>query len=426
MEDLVLRKLANKVGNIPLGYVSIAFVLFLGSSQQALAATPEVSLSDALRIAVENNPEMAAANWGVSISQGERTQAGLIQNPEISWEMEDTRSDTRTTTVQLTQPIELGGKRSARVELADRGIDAAQVEVERARNALRAEVIQAFHGVLLSQLRVDLATESMRLAERGVNIAQGRVRAGSASPVEATRATVQLSEVRLELKRASAELANAQVLLKAAMGADASAGQIFVEGDASSIPPPPMLSDLLKRLDSTPEMRLATLAIAQQDATYSLERTQRIPDVSISLGSQYSAADRERVNLVGISMPIPLFNRNQGNVYAAARRADQARDSRNASLLRMQSTIQQAVDLWRTASEEIDSFNTDILPSAKSAVDSATRGFEMGKFGFIEVLDAQRTLIGARNQYVAALSSATDSWVQIERVYGDTLALPNP
>ncbi|GAC1031665.1 TolC family protein [Pseudomonas sp. No.21] len=426
MEDLVLRKLVNKVDNSPMGYVSIAFLLLLGFTQQALAIPSEVSLEDALRIASENNPEMAAANWGVSISQGERTQAGLIQNPEISWEMEDTRSESRTTTVQLTQPIELGGKRSARVELADRGIDAAQVEVERARNVLRAEVIQAFHGVLLSQLRVELATESMKLAERGVAIAQGRVRAGSASPVEATRAAVQLSEVRLELKRASAELVNAQALLKAAMGTDASAAQILVEGDASSIPAPPQLQDLLERLDSTPEMRLATLAIAQQDASYSLEKTQRIPDVSISLGSQYSAADRERVNVVGISMPIPLFNRNQGNVYAAARRADQARDSRNAALLRMQSSIQQAVDLWSTASEEIDAFNTDILPSAKSAVESATRGFEMGKFGFIEVLDAQRTLIGARNQYVAALSSATDSWVQIERVYGDTLALPQP
>jgi len=426
VEDLVLRKLVNKVDNSPMGYVSIAFLLLLGFTQQALAIPSGVSLEDALRIASENNPEMAAANWGVSISQGERTQAGLIQNPEISWEMEDTRSESRTTTVQLTQPIELGGKRSARVELADRGIDAAQVEVERARNVLRAEVIQAFHGVLLSQLRVELATESMKLAERGVAIAQGRVRAGSASPVEATRAAVQLSEVRLELKRASAELVNAQTLLKAAMGADASAAQILVEGDASSIPAPPQLQDLLERLDSTPEMRLATLAIAQQDASYSLEKTQRIPDVSISLGSQYSAADRERVNVVGISMPIPLFNRNQGNVYAAARRADQARDSRNAALLRMQSSIQQAVDLWSTASEEIDAFNTDILPSAKSAVESATRGFEMGKFGFIEVLDAQRTLIGARNQYVAALSSATDSWVQIERVYGDTLALPQP
>lgn len=426
MEDLVLRKLVNKVDKSPMGYVSIAFLLLLGFTQQALAVPSEVSLEDALRIASENNPEMAAANWGVSISQGERRQAGLIQNPEISWELEDTRSESRTTTVQLTQPIELGGKRSARVELADRGIDAAQVEVERARNVLRAEVIQAFHGVLLSQLRVELATESMTLAERGVAIAQGRVRAGSASPVEATRAAVQLSEVRLELKRASAELANAQALLKAAMGTDASAAQILVEGDASSIPAPPQLQDLLERLDSTPEMRLATLAIAQQDASYSLEKTQRIPDVSISLGSQYSAADRERVNVVGISMPIPLFNRNQGNVYAAARRADQARDSRNAALLRMQSSIQQAVDLWSTASEEIDAFNTDILPSAKSAVESATRGFEMGKFGFIEVLDAQRTLIGARNQYVAALSSATDSWVQIERVYGDTLALPQP
>ncbi|PZE09240.1 TolC family protein [Pseudomonas sp. 57B-090624] len=417
---------ANSPGNSRVGCLSVVLLLMLGTMQQALAVPSGVSLDEALRIAAENNPELAAANWSVPISQGERTQAGLFQNPEISWEMEDTRSDTRTTTVQLTQPIELGGKRGARIELADRGVDAAQVEVERARNALRAEVIQGFYGVLLSQLRVDLASESMTLAERGMTIAQGRVRAGSASPIEATRAGVQLSEVRLELKRAQAELVNAQALLKASMGADSSAAQVAVEGDASGIPTPPALQELLEGLENTPEMRLATLNIAQQDASYGVERAQRIPDLSISVGSQYSAADRERVNLVGLSMPIPLFNRNQGNVYAAARRADQARDSRNATLLRMQASVQQTVDLWRTASEEIDSFNKDILPSAKSAVESATRGFEMGKFGFIEVLDAQRTLIGARNQYVAALGSATDSWVQIERIYGDTLAAPKP
>lgn len=111
---------------------------------------------------------------------------------------------------------------------------------------------------------------------------------------------------------------------------------------------PPALQALLERLDSTPEMRLAELAIVRQEASYGVEKAQRIPDVNISVGSQYSAEDRERINVVGISMPIPLFNRNQGNIFAAARRADQARDSRNATLLRTQATVQQAIDLWRT------------------------------------------------------------------------------
>ncbi len=139
----------------------------------------------------------------------------------------------------------------------------------------------------------------------------------------------------------------------------------------------------------------------------------------MSIGSQYDASVRERVNLVGVSMPIPLFNRNQGNVLAASRRADQARDLRNATELRLRTETRQALDLWATANSEVSAFNQVILPAAQSAVDSATRGFEMGKFNFLDVLDAQRTLIAARTQYLAALAQATDAWVRIERIYGD-------
>ncbi len=219
MEDLVLRKLVNKVDNSPMGYVSIAFLLLLGFTQQALAIPSEVSLEDALRIASENNPEMAAANWGVSISQGERTQAGLIQNPEISWEMEDTRSESRTTTVQLTQPIELGGKRGARIDVASRAQDAASIELERKRNILRAEVIQAFSSASTAQQRLLLSRQSLVLAERGVRVAQGRINSGKSSPIEGTRAEVQLSEVRLELRRAERDEANAYQQLARVMGA---------------------------------------------------------------------------------------------------------------------------------------------------------------------------------------------------------------
>lgn len=118
-------------------------------------------------------------------------------------------------------------------------------------------------------------------------------------------------------------------------------------------------------------------------------------------------------------MPIPLFNRNQGNVLAANRRADQARDLRNAVELRLRAETLQALALWQTANNEVHTFNQQILPAAQSAVDSATRGFEMGKFNFLDVLDAQRTLIAARTQYLTATAQATDAWVRLERIYGD-------
>ncbi|SES86196.1 MULTISPECIES: TolC family protein [unclassified Pseudomonas] len=382
------------------------------------AQAQTLTLDSALQTAFANNPDLAAAQWEVDIAQGGRQQAGLIPNPVLSWDAEDTRRNSRTTSIKLSQALELGGKRGARIDVASRAQDAAALTLEQRRNTLRADVIDNYYGALRAQERLDLAQRSMAVAERGLGVANGRVTAGKASPVEATRAQVQLSEMRLELNRAQVGLTDAYRRLAASTG---SAGADFqaVATPSQSTPPLPPLAQLLTRLEQTTELRLAELNILQNEASVGLEKAQRIPDLDVSIGSQYDASVRERVNLVGVSMPIPLFNRNQGNVLAATRRADQARDLRNATELRLRTETRQALDLWQTANTEVRAFNQQILPAAQSAVDSATRGFEMGKFSYLDVLDAQRTLIAARTQYLTATAQATDAWVRIERIYGD-------
>jgi cobalt-zinc-cadmium efflux system outer membrane protein len=316
----------------------------------------------------------------------------------------------------------LGGKRGARIDVASRAQDAAAIELERKRNVLRADVIQAFYGAATAQQRLQLARQSQVLAERGVRVAQGRIDSGKSAPVEGTRAQVQLSEVRLERRRAERDEASAYQQLAQVMGAPLPAFARIAQAPPA-MPAVPTAPRLLTRIGETAEMRLAELQIAQREASLGLEKAQRIPDLTVSVGSQYSELERERVNVVGLSMPIPLFNRNQGNVLAAARRADQARDLRNASELRLRTQTQTTLDQWLTANTEVSAFNQTILPAAQSAVDTATRGFEMGKFNFLDVLDAQRTLISARSQYIQAIAEATDAWVRIERIFGDVEAL---
>ncbi|MGY1881151.1 TolC family protein [Pseudomonas reactans] len=386
----------------------------VASASQAQTLT----LDSALQTAFANNPELAAAQWDIDIAQGGRQQAGLIPNPVASWDVEDTRRDSRTTSIKISQALELGGKRGARIDVASRAQDAAALTLEQRRNTLRAEVIDNYYGALLAQERLDLAQRSMTVAERGLVVANGRVTAGKASPVEATRAQVQLSEIRLELDRAQIGLTDAYRRLAASTGSAAPNFQAVATQNPST-PTVPSATQLLARLEQTTELRLAELSIQQNEASVGLEKAQRIPDLDVSIGSQYDASVRERVNLVGVSMPIPLFNRNQGNVLAATRRADQARDLRNATELRLRTETRQALDLWQSANTEVRAFNQQILPAAQSAVDSATRGFEMGKFSFLDVLDAQRTLIAARTQYLNATAQATDAWVRIERIYGD-------
>ncbi|QAX84571.1 type I secretion protein TolC [Pseudomonas sp. DTU12.3] len=398
-------------------------LLFASASLANAANAATLTLDQALQNAFAGNPELAAAQWEIGIAEGDREQAGLMPNPEVSWEAEDTRRDSRTTTIMLSQPIELGGKRGARIDVASRAQDAAAIELERKRNALRADVIQAFNSAQTAQQRLLLSRQSLQLAEHGLRVAQGRIEAGKSSPVEGTRAQVQLSEVRLELRRAERDQATAYQQLAQVMGAPLPAST-RVQAPAQSMPAVPPPTRLLERLNESAELRLANLQIDQREASLGLEKSQRIPDLTVSVGSQYSEAERERVNVVGLSMPIPLFNRNQGNVLAAARRTDQARDLRNATELRLRTEIQTSLEQWQTANGEVSAFNQTILPAAQSAVDSATRGFEMGKFGFLDVLDAQRTLIAARSQYIQAVSEATDARVRIERIFGELSVSP--
>lgn len=396
----------------------LTLLLALASQSASAVEQPLLSLDSALARAFANNPELAAARWEIDIAQGARQQAGLIPNPVLSVDAEDTRRDSRTTSVKLSQALELGGKRGARIDVARRGQELAALELERRRNQLRADVLDAYYTALRAQERTQLAGRSLALAERGVAVAQGRVNAGKASPVEATRAQVQLAEVRLELNRGQMEQDNAYRRLAMVTGA-ATSDFAGVQEQPLALAALPAPAQLLGRLPETTELRLAEQEVVQREASLGLEKAQRIPDLDVSVGSQYDASARERVNLVGLSMPLPLFNRNQGNVLSAARRADQARDLRNATELRLRTETRQALEQWNTARGEVQSFNQTILPAAQRAVDSATQGFEMGKFSFLDVLDAQRTLIGARTQYLAALAQTTDAWVRIERIYGD-------
>ncbi|WP_438825951.1 TolC family protein [Pseudomonas fluorescens] len=402
----------------------IALLGLLLAATASAEAGPGMSLPEALSAAFANNPELAAAGRDIGIAEGERRQAGLIPNPELAWEMEDTRRETSTSTITLSQPLELGGKRGARIAVAGAGQAIAQLELERQRNGLRADVVQAYHAALRAQTGVELAQQSQALTERGLRVVQGRVTAGQSSPVEVTRAQVQLAQAQAEVRRAETQRTVAYQALARLTGSPLAT---FDTLQAASQSPgaAPSADALLGQVERTAEWRLAAAQVERSEASLGSEKALRIPNLTVSVGSQYSREDRERINVVGLSMPLPLFDRNQGNVLAAARRADQARDLRNAVELRLRSETRSAVDQWRTAMQEVQAYDRTILPSAQQAVDTATRGFEMGKFAFLDVLDAQRTLIDARGLYLEALAAATDARAQVERIYGDLDGLSN-
>ena len=387
-----------------------------GAPRASEAAAP-LTLSAALELALGANPELSAAGREVEALDAALTQAQVRPNPELSTLIEDTRRATRTTTLQLNQPIELGGKRGARIEAAERGRDAASLELDAKRAEIRAAVTAAFFDVLVAQERLRLAQASVELAQRATGAASRRVTAGKVSPVEETRARVAEAGVRIESTLAASELSTARKRLAGIWG-NSSPRFERAEGDPEALPPLPALAGLAARLAASPNLLRARIEVERRQALAEVERSRRIPDMTVSLGAKRSEELGLNQAILGVSVPIPVFNRNQGNVLEALRRTDKARDELAAAGIRLSNELAQAHERLNTARQEVALLQRDILPGAQSAYDAATKGFELGKFGFLDVLDAQRTSFQAKSQYLRALAEAHRSAAEIERLLG--------
>jgi cobalt-zinc-cadmium efflux system outer membrane protein len=391
---------------------------------KALEPSGPLTLQLALALALRANADLSAARYELSAIEASVVQAGVLPNPSLSAQMQDTRRDTRETTVQLSQPFELGGKRAARVQAAERGRDAAGAELNAKQAEVRAAVITAFFDVLTAQERMRLAQESADIAQRATTVASKRVMAGKVSPVEETRAKVAETGVRLELLQAKSDLTSARKRMSAMWG---SLRPRFdhAEGELQTLPLLPEPSALGERLASSPALARARFEVDRRQALARVERSRRTPDLTVSLGMNRNEELGRNQAIVGFSVPLPLFDTNRGNVLEAQRRTDKARDELAGTETRLGSELAQAVEKLSTSRQEVQALQQDILPGAQSAYEAATTGFEYGKFGFLDVLDAQRTLLQTKSQYLRALSEAHRAGAEIDRILGVSMAVAN-
>lgn len=383
----------------------------------ATQATEALTLQAAIAMAMASNAELSAARRELEAAEGPVLQGGARPNPELSFLLEDTQRATRTTTLQINQPIELGGKRAARVSAAERGRDIAAAELAAKRADLRATVASAFYDVLLAQEHVKLAGDSTELARRAADAAGKRVQAGKVSPVEETKARVAEATARLEAAQAASEFRLSRQRLAATWG-DASPRFGRVESD-SALASVPTFDAVSARLAASPSLRRAQIEVQRRSALSDLERAKRTPDLTVSLGVKRDEQLGRSQAVIGLSIPLPLFDRNQGNLLEALRREDKSRDELAAADIQLRSAVTQAWGRLDTAGTEAQTIREQVMPGAKSAYDAATQGFELGKFSFLDVLDAQRTLFQAQAQYLRARGEAHRAAADIDRLLGD-------
>ena len=388
------------------------------------ASDQVLTLLQALEWALMNSPDLAAASQGVLAAEGSTRQAHAWTNPELEVEAAEfggtgTRQgyDGAETSVRLTQPIELGGKRVTRRRVAQAEARLAGWDYEATRLDVLTQTKKAFVEVLLAQGQVALAESLLALAGDIQRAAAERVKAGKVPLLEETKAGVEVANARIVRDRAVRELDKARKHLAASWGETSPA---FKEagGDLETFRELPTAESLTALLDEAPEVARWKEEVAKARENVALEKAARIPDVNVSAGISRFEEDGSYAGTASLAFPLPLFDRNAGGLDAATRQVMRVEYEQRAARLAIMTELTEAHSQLESTRAEAQAIKADLLPGAEQALAAAQIGYREGKHGHLEVLDAQRTVSEAKAHYLDVLADYQKAVADVERLTG--------
>lgn len=389
--------------------------------------TGPLSLQKALSLGLLQNPELAAFSWEIRSAEARAIQAGLFPNPEIETSVENfggTNDQSgfkgAETTVQVNQLIELGGKRLKRKHAANLETELAGWGFESKRLDVFADISGAFWDVFTAQEHLAVTRELTKLSEETYATVVERVKAGKVPPVEEFQAKVSLTTARIEFEQTKHTLAAARKKLAATWGSAAPQFE-SVTGRIDTITPLPPLEKLEEKIAGNPDVARWATEIENKSAAVTLKDAEAIPDVTIGAGPRYSNETNDTAFVMALSVPIPLFNRNQGQRQEARHGLSKAKEEQRAATLKARTALGQAYQELSAAFLSASSLNGVAAPAAEAAFLSTLEGYREGKFSYPFVLEAQRTLFEVRRQNILALGEYHKARTTIERLTGQPL-----
>jgi cobalt-zinc-cadmium efflux system outer membrane protein len=396
-----------------------------------------MTIDDALARALMRNPELAASSWEARSGAARIDQARLYPNPELEIEIEDfggskeqegsgtpadslKRFDGAETTVKMSQLIELGGKRSKRTRAATLEQGVLGWDYESKRLDLITEVRTAFLEVMALQKRLLLIGNLVQISQDLFDTVTERVRAGKVSPIEETNAQIALSNVQIKRQRVIRYLESARNNLAATWGSTTPDFK-QVTGEIETVSSPPPFDQLLNEVSQNPDIARWKTEVEQREAALEVARADRIPDLTLGAGIKYLNESDDETYLMALSLPIPFFNRNQGGVLEAAYNVSRTKEEAAAAEIKVTTALHETYQNLLSAFDEVSTLRTIVLPGAHTSFNAAREGYREGKFSYLIVLDAQRTLIETEQEYVNALVEYHKSQSLLERLVAQEL-----
>ena len=388
------------------------------------APSGRLTLNQAIALASERSPELLAYAWDAQSALAEVRQARLWPNPEFEAERENFEGSGQfagtanaETTLSLAQALPIGGDIKRRRQLAELQADLASWDYHAARLEILLETTQRFIAALAADRRLELAQQELELAQATERITSTRVEAGDASPVELSRVVVPVVTAELTVAQAERFRQAAYQRLALSWGSRDPSFE-SVSGELDQLRPPPSPQALTALVNESPAVARWATEVGLRIAEQRLARAEAIPDFTIRAGQKQDRASGDEALVVGISLPLPLFDRNQGELEAALLDERAARSRQRAAELRLEGLLSRAYADLASAYDEATALKERALPAAERAYAATRQAFQEGELPFLDVLDAQRTFFDLQGRYLAALADYHNTLAEVESLLG--------
>ncbi|MDD5349990.1 MAG: TolC family protein [Chthoniobacteraceae bacterium] len=403
----------------PCVYKLLALSVFAAGNIQAAPFT----LPEAIRLALQREPELRASGGKVEAALGQAGQAGRWPNPELQLSLEDfplqgVGWSASKRLAGFSQTVPFPGKKGLEREIGASGVRLSEAELALRRAETVRAVKAAFFQVLAAENLVKEGSDLVRAAEALASAARKRVEAGAAPEQEGMRAEIPLEKARMDLADFRRDLAVARRALATLLGRP-ELGEAAVEGTLTQAANPALLDRLPSaELAGYPSQKAARANVNRAQLAVRRARLDVYPDVTVGVGVGREAITNESMGEIRVGIPLPIFDDASGKRREARANLAVAEAEAEAAQLRLLREWNSAAERVRTASEQAKTLRERVLPKASEALRRMQAGFDEGKYLLTDLLETQRTAADARIGYQQKLLELNIAQAELEALLG--------
>ena len=416
-------------------YLFLACCSLTGATSAASAADKNFSVQQAVEYSLQNNGDLKALREEKGVREAGKIRADLYPNPVLEMdgttgEFSGSPSENRIS-VGISQEFLTMGKRGKRLRVAEKELEGFDRQFDNSGRLLVEEVKATFYDLLLAEKKVELAERSIALNNQLLEVTKQRLEAGDIPELEVNLARVEVARSEGRKVDAERELYPAKARLLALMGLSPDQGAGF----SGSLEVKPFTRSLLElkelALAKRPDVRALEVETAKGDAEIALALAGRIPNITAGLGYQRENTAievggndvKDRDNLIGLklSIPIPLFDRNQAGIREAQARKGSAKNRYIFARTVVEREVEAAYARLTTTEKSLSIYAKDIIPQLEENLKLVQEAYRLGEVGILTVIEEQKKFFEVNDGYLTALYNRQTALVKLEAAVGETL-----